>query len=136
VEQMARNVTRKPDPIDYHVGQSIRTRRRELGLSQTALGDEIGVSFKQVQKYESGANRIGAGRLYEISVALKTDVETFFALAPATTLPSSASSIVDDITSIGIDQECEKLIEAYYAIPDRQLRQNFLSLLRTISDDD
>ncbi|MEC8202975.1 MAG: helix-turn-helix transcriptional regulator, partial [Pseudomonadota bacterium] len=56
----------------------MRARRRELGLSQTVLGDEIGISFKQIQKYESGTNRIGAGRLYEISLALDADVERFF----------------------------------------------------------
>ncbi len=131
---MARNVTRKPNPIDFHVGQRIRARRRELGLSQTVLGNEIGVSFKQVQKYESGANRIGAGRLYEISMALDTAVENFFHEAPLTIQTSVHSDAIKSITSIGIDQECEKLIEAYYSIPDRQLRQNFLSLLRTLSE--
>ena len=72
---MARNVARKPNPIDFHVGQRTRARRRELGLSQTVLGNEIGVSFRQVQNYESGANRIGADRLYEISMALDTAVK-------------------------------------------------------------
>ncbi|MBT5494727.1 MAG: helix-turn-helix domain-containing protein [Alphaproteobacteria bacterium] len=133
---MARNVTRKPNPIDFHVGQRIRARRRELGLSQTVLGNEIGVSFKQVQKYESGANRIGAGRLYEISMALDTAVENFFHEAPLTIQTSVHSDAIKSITSIGIDQECEKLIEAYYSIPDRQLRQNFLSLLRTLSENE
>jgi transcriptional regulator with XRE-family HTH domain len=133
---MARNVTRKPNPIDFHVGQRIRARRRELGLSQTVLGNEIGVSFKQVQKYESGANRIGAGRLYEISMALDTAVEKFFHEAPLTVQTSVNSDAVKSITSIGIDQECEKLIEAYYSIPDRQLRQNFLNLLRTLSENE
>lgn len=72
---MARNVARKPNPIDFHVGQRTRARRRELGLSQTVLGNEIGVSFRQVHNYESGANRIGADRLYEISMALDTAVK-------------------------------------------------------------
>ena len=133
---MGRNVTRKPNPIDFHVGQSNRARRRELGLSQTVLGNEIGVSFKQVQKYESGANRIGAGRLYEISMALNTAVENFSHEAPLSVQTSVNSDAVKSITSIGIDQECEKLIEAYYSISDRQLRQNFLNLLRTLSEND
>jgi transcriptional regulator with XRE-family HTH domain len=130
---MAPNVTRKPNPIDIHVGQRIRARRRELGLSQTVLGNEIGVSFKQVQKYESGANRIGAGRLYEISLALDTPIEKFFDEAPLTVPTSVNADVTDSATLIGIDQECEKLIEAYYSISDRQLRQNFLGLLRTLS---
>ena len=119
---MARNVTRKPNPIDFHVGQRTRSRRRELGLSQTVLGNEIGVSFKQVQKYESGANRIGPGRLYEISMALDTAVGKFSHEAPLTVQTSVNSDAVKSITSIGIDQECEKLIEAYSSIPNRQLR--------------
>ncbi len=133
---MTQNVTRKPDLVDYHVGQRIRIRRRELGLSQTVLGNEIGVSFKQVQKYENGANRIGAGGLYEISLALQTDVETFFEGAPNNVEFKKLGAASDDPITVGIDHECEKLIEAYYAIPDRQLRLNFLSLLRTLSGED
>lgn len=133
---MSEKSTRKPDPIDQHVGQRIRERRKELGLSQTVLGNEIGVSFKQVQKYESGANRIGAGRLYEISMALKVEVEALFDQAPLTPALTPSTAGIDDIISLGVDQECEKLIDAYYAIPDRQLRQSFLSLLRTLSAED
>lgn len=91
------------------------------------------MSFKQVQKYESGANRIGAGRLYEISLALDTPVENFFHEAPLAVPTSVNADVTNSITSVGIDQECEKLIEAYYSISDRQLRQNFLGLLRTLS---
>ena len=61
---MAADRTRKSDPIDAYVGGRIRLRRNVLGQSQTTLGDAVGVSFKQIQKYESGTNRIGAGRLY------------------------------------------------------------------------
>lgn len=132
---MAGNATRKPDPVDYHVGQRIRTRRRELGLSQTVLGNEIGVSFKQVQKYESGANRIGAGRLYEISKALETGVETFFEGAPNNVKFRALVTSPEEPLTVSFDRECEKLIEAYYSIPDRQLRLNFLSLLRTLSEE-
>lgn len=132
---MAEKGTRRPDPVDYHVGQRIRARRRDVGLSQTALGGAIGVSFKQVQKYESGVNRIGAGRLYEIAVALQTDVAAFFDEAPSTALPSAARHIIDEIVALGIDRECEKLIDAYYSIPDPALRQSFLALLRTLSEE-
>ena len=111
----------------------IRARRRELGLSQTVLGDEIGVSFKQIQKYESGTKRIGAGRLYEISLALDTDVERFFDGAPGS---ASTHQPPDEIAAIAMDRECENLVTAYYEIPDPQLRQTFLSLLRTISEDE
>lgn len=102
-------------------------------MSQTVLGEEIGVSFKQVQKYESGANRIGAGRLFEISAALETDVETLFEGAPPFDAPINPKDVVDAVTLSSLDRDCETLIEAYYMIQDRQLRQSFLSLLRTLS---
>ena len=130
---MARNDKRKPNPVDSHVGQLMRARRRELGLSQTVLGDEIGISFKQIQKYESGTNRIGAGRLYEISLALDTDVDRFFDCAPAS---ASTHQPPDEIAAIAMDRKCENLVTAYYEIPNPQLRQTFLSLLRTISEDE
>jgi len=133
---MARNDKRKPNPVDFHVGQMIRARRRELGLSQTALGDEIGISFKQIQKYESGTNRIGAGRLYEISLALDTNIETFFEGAPGSAPSNGTADAAAEIAAIAMDRECENLVAAYYEIPDPQLRQNFLSLLRTISEDE
>ena len=79
---MAAARTRKSDPIDAYVGGRIRLRRNLRGLSQTTLGEAVGVSFKQIQKYESGINRIGAGRLYEIGVALKVQVSYFFEGAP------------------------------------------------------
>ena len=130
---MARNDKRKPNSVVSHVGKMIRACRRELSLSQTVLGDEIGVSFKQIQKYESSTNRIDAGRLYEISVALDTDGERFFDGAPGS---ESTHQPPDEIAAIAMDRECGNLVTAYYEIPDPQLRQTFLSLLRTISEDE
>ncbi len=69
---------RARNPIDRLVGTRIRSRREEIGLSQAALGAEIGVTFQQVQKYEAGFNRVGAGRLFEISVILGASVEFFY----------------------------------------------------------
>jgi len=70
--------TRKPDPVDIDVWQRIKIQRLAAGLSQTELGDFIGVTFQQVQKYEKGANRVGAGRLTQIAGSLKIPVNTFF----------------------------------------------------------
>ena len=68
----------KPNPIDIHVGKRLRRRRTMLGMSQTVLGNAIGVTFQQVQKYERAANRISASRLFEISEALNVPVSFFF----------------------------------------------------------
>ena len=70
--------TRKPDPVDIEVGQRIKIQRLAAGLSQTELGESIGVTFQQVQKYEKGANRVGAGRLTQIARVLNVPVNTFF----------------------------------------------------------
>src|SRR5471032_288819 len=74
----------KPNPTDVHVGARVRLRRTLLGMSQEKLGDAIGLTFQQVQKYERGANRVGASRLYDLSRVLDVPVSFFFDdMAPA-----------------------------------------------------
>ncbi len=102
-------------------------------MSQTLLADESGVSHNQVQKSESGTNRIDAGRFYEISLALDADVERFFDGAPGS---ESTHQPPDEIAAIAMDRECGNLVTAYYEFPDPLLRQTFLSLLRSISEDE
>src|SRR5208282_2050907 len=70
--------TGKPNPVDVHVGSRVRLRRTLLGLSQEKLGEAIGLTFQQVQKYERGTNRIGASRLWELSAVLDVPVQFFF----------------------------------------------------------
>ena len=72
-----------PNPIDKHVGSRVRMRRMMLGMSQEKLGDALGLTFQQVQKYEKGTNRIGASRLQQISLILQVPVSFFFEGAPA-----------------------------------------------------
>ena len=67
-----------PDPIDVHVGQRVRLRRILLGMSQEKLGSSLGLTFQQIQKYESGANRIGSSRLYKLSKTLDVHISFFF----------------------------------------------------------
>src|SRR5512134_1392148 len=76
---MRKSVTEEgPDPIDRHVGTRIRGRRVGLRISQTKLGHSIGVTFQQIQKYESGTNRVGASNLFKIAEALGVEVSFFF----------------------------------------------------------
>src|SRR5579883_3316499 len=85
----------RPNPIDVHVGSRVRLRRTLLGMSQEKLGDAIGLTFQQVQKYERGANRVGASRLFELSRVLDVPVSFFFdELDPDTAqaVPSAAAS--------------------------------------------
>src|SRR3954464_12148118 len=76
-------VKKEPNPIDKHVGSRVRMRRMMLGMSQEKLGDALGLTFQQVQKYEKGTNRIGASRLQQISQTLQVPVSFFFEGAPA-----------------------------------------------------
>ena len=72
------DLDRGPNPVDLHVGARIRMRRKLLGVSQERLADQLGLTFQQVQKYERGANRVSASKLYEIAKALQTSVAYFF----------------------------------------------------------
>lgn len=105
-------------------------RREALGVSQGRLGRQLGLTFSQVQKYEKGSNRIGAGRLFEIATFLGVPVSYFFqglngAEQMAVALPSDVEGPVQ--------QEVQQLIEAFAAIPERDTRASVLALVRTLT---
>jgi transcriptional regulator with XRE-family HTH domain len=113
----------KPNPIDVQVGSRVRLRRNMLGLSQEKLGEAIGLTFQQVQKYERGANRIGASRLHELSRVLDVPVSFFFddmdpVRAPA--IPGGfAEPPADAFESDPLRRpETAELVDAYFAIDD------------------
>ncbi|MGI4977205.1 MAG: helix-turn-helix domain-containing protein [Janthinobacterium lividum] len=134
--------------VDVHVGGRIHLRRAILGMTQTALADVLGVSFQQVQKYESGMNRVSASRLYDISKALKTPISFFFSdimddlddvkVSIGTQAGAyrsdhlSIAAITDDLYSI----ESRKLILAYYRIDNPEVRKRLLELIQSMSPDD
>src|SRR5476649_3090144 len=109
----------KPNPTDIHVGARVRLRRTLLGLSQEKLGDAIGLTFQQVQKYERGANRVGASRLYDLSKVLDVPVSFFFDDMPAPSaerghgLAEPAATYESDPL---LKRETLELVRAYYKI--------------------
>ncbi len=124
--------------VDVHVGNRIRVRRTLLGMSQEKLGDAMGLTFQQVQKYEKGANRVSASRLFQLSKILNVPVSYFFDNLP--THPSSKSgSRRDDSEAVTADmptsRESLKLIRAYYALPSPALREIVLGLIEALADD-
>ncbi|OLF75504.1 Cro/Cl family transcriptional regulator [Maricaulis sp. W15] len=129
---------RGPNPIDIHVGSRIRLRRQLLKMSQEKLGDELGVTFQQVQKYERGANRVGASRLYRLSSVLEVPVQFFFdGLAEQ----SGATGMTDgDQTPIVYDfiqsSDGVSLAESFSRITDAKVRRRVLELVRTLATDD
>jgi transcriptional regulator with XRE-family HTH domain len=125
-----------PNAIDRHVGSRLRMRRVLMGMSQEKLGDHLGVTFQQVQKYEKGMNRMGASRLQNASRALEVPVEFFFRDAPQfeggpTAAQGSANSadgnfVADFLSS----NEGIELNQAFVRIKDRKLRRRIVELVR------
>ncbi len=126
-----------PSPIDIHVGARVRMRRLLLGLSQDKLGDELGVTFQQVQKYERGANRIGASRLFEIARVLNVPVGFFFEGIDAQTrggfTEDDQTPLVNDFLN---SPEGVALASAFNRIRDAKVRRRVLELVRTLAGED
>ena len=121
------------DPVDIHVGKKIWQRRREMGLSRRALGEVIGVGLKQVNKYETAMNRVSAGRLYEIALALGVQAAWFFeGIADELGEDDPMMEAVDDMAD---QQEVSALLAAYHQVP-ADVRSKFLRLVRSIADED
>jgi transcriptional regulator with XRE-family HTH domain len=125
-----------PNPIDKHVGARVRMRRVLVGLSQEKLGDALGITFQQVQKYEKGTNRIGASRLQETSRILGVPVNFFFEGAQAETdmvagfAETETNGYVADFAS---SAEGSQLINAFLKIKEPKLRKKIIDLIAAIS---
>ena len=115
-----------PHPVDVHVGSRVRLRRTLLGMSQTDLGGALGVTFQQVQKYESGKNRIGASRLYQLSMTFGVPLSYFFDDMPPleeTDAVGLRGGVQEPSTPDAMDKrETLELVRAYYRIRDPKVR--------------
>ena len=120
-------------PVDVHVGKRIRHRRWLVGMTQQQLAEKVGIKFQQIQKYETGMNRVSASRLWDIAAALSVPVSFFFeGLAPqeAANNEPEAQDVPLDILK---DKEALELVRSYYVIPETQRRRLF-ELARVLSD--
>jgi transcriptional regulator with XRE-family HTH domain len=129
-------VAKSPDQIDVLVGARLRFRRMMVGMSQEALGDALGVTFQQIQKYEKGHNRIGAGRLFQISRVLGVPVGYFFEDAPPAERAAAAAGgegAVPDPLSFVASQEGLELNLAFSQIADGATRRKIVDLVRTLA---
>jgi transcriptional regulator with XRE-family HTH domain len=127
----------KPNPIDVHVGSRLRLRRTLLGLSQQKVGEALGLTFQQVQKYERGANRIGASRLWDLSGVLDCPVSFFFeemnrdtAAASKTPTESTPGDAGDHDTMSR--RETLELVRAYYRITEEPVRRRIYELTKSL----
>ena len=129
---------KKPNPIDIHVGSRIRLRRTMLGMSQEKLGESLGITFQQIQKYEKGTNRVGASRLQAISTILNVPVSFFFEDAPdgnpannaAGFAEASSSNYVVDFLS---SSEGLQLNRAFVKISDQKVRRRIVDLVKALA---
>ena len=128
-----------PSPIDVHVGARLRRRRTLLRMNQTKLGDAIGVTFQQVQKYERGANRIGSSRLFNLSRILDVPVQFFFDDMPTAVAASSptlgrgkAKKLPSYQPDPMVTRETLELVRAYYKITDPEIRKRLRELTNAI----
>ncbi|MCT4685525.1 MAG: helix-turn-helix domain-containing protein [Roseicyclus sp.] len=121
-------------PVDVHVGKRVRHRRWMVGMTQQQLAEKVGIKFQQIQKYETGMNRISASRLWDISEALSVPVAYFFdgmdGAEAAQTAEAGQAALPGDILA---DKEALELVRSYYAIPENQRRRLF-ELARVLSD--
>jgi transcriptional regulator with XRE-family HTH domain len=118
-------------PVDVHVGKRIRQRRWLVGMTQQQLAETVGIKFQQIQKYETGANRVSASRLWDIAEALDVDVSFFF--EGLTAAPQDDGAPQDIPEDLMVDKEAIDLVRSYYAIPENQRRRLF-ELARVLSD--
>lgn len=126
----------EPDPVDIHVGARIRMRRILLGKSQEAVASLLGVSFQQLQKYESGANRVSASRLFDLAHILLAPISYFFDEMPADlTLPTDSAGQPDTSTkSVMGNRMTLDLIRDFYRLSSAQQQRCVLDLVRAMAD--
>jgi transcriptional regulator with XRE-family HTH domain len=126
---------KSPNPIDIHVGSRVRLRRMMLGMSQERLGDSLGITFQQIQKYEKGTNRVGASRLQHIATVLKVPVSFFFEDAPGT--PDGTAGFAEQPHSYVVDflssSEGLALNRAFVRIKDSKIRRRVVDLVQSLT---
>ena len=138
---MERN-SRRANPMDVHVGGRVRMRRMLLGMSQEKLGEQLGLTFQQVQKYEKGVNRIGASRLFELAKVLGVPVQFFYDEAPSGAMGNTPvlgfaeraneSYVVDFLAT----REGLELNKAFSRITDAKVRKAICDLVKSLAGDE
>ncbi len=131
---------KRPDPIDIHVGSRVRLRRMILSMSQEKLGDQMGLTFQQIQKYEKGVNRIGASRLFQLATILKVPVDFFFEEMPGHAQPAHdpigfserpTETFIRDFLS---SREGLELNRSFVQIKSNKARRAIIEMVRAVAE--
>ncbi|MEG9883329.1 MAG: helix-turn-helix transcriptional regulator [Hyphomicrobiales bacterium] len=133
-------VKKGPNPIDIHVGSRVRMRRMLLGISQERLAEQLGLTFQQVQKYEKGANRVSASRLYQMSRIFAVPVQYFFEDMPGESTKPFEPGFAESAGEPGImtflaSSQGLHLNKAFARIKDSSVRRKVIELVRAMADD-
>ena len=126
--------TAAPDEIDAFVGGRVSLRRSAMGLSQTSLAQQLGISFQQVQKYETGQNRISASRLHRVATALATSVESFF--PPVETAKAGEADDWTGLRHVTATPDGRAMARAFPLIEDREVRRAVARVVQALARDD
>ena len=131
---------KKPNPTDMHVGSRIRLRRNMLGMSQEKLGENLGITFQQIQKYEKGTNRVGASRLQAIANTLSVPVAFFFEDLPGDQTTANRGFAEDPSAAFALDfctsAEGLQLNRAFVKISNLKVRRRVIELVKSLASDD
>ncbi len=145
IKKRRRRTKGGPDAIDAHVGSRIRARRIGLQMSQARLGQALGVTFQQVQKYENGSNRVGASTLFRVATALGMSLDYFFEDLPAAAAKlksklkskSKSRGLSDKTSAYSADpmasREAIQLVNNYFRIVDGDVRKQFFQFVKSVS---
>ncbi len=130
--------SRRANPVDVHVGSRVRLRRMLLGMSQEKLGEHLGLTFQQIQKYEKGINRIGASRLFDLSKVLAVPVQFFYEELPVSS-GDSATGFAEKPEGYAVEflasREGLELNKAFARITDPRVRRSIVELVRSFAGD-
>lgn len=121
-----------PHPVDRHVGVRIRMRRKEMGVSQERLAEALGITFQQVQKYERGANRVSASKLWEIATSLKTPVAYFY---DGLSDRDAAAAQRDAAQEFMLSTDGIELMACFPRITEPAIRRKIVELVRVVADE-
>jgi len=124
---------KRANSTDAYVGSRVRMRRKMLGMSQEKLGEQLGITFQQVQKYEKGTNRVGASRLQMISQILEVPISYFFPAEPAVAGGMGENAQSDYVSDFMMSSEGIELNRAFAQIKDPKLRRKVIDLVRTMA---
>jgi transcriptional regulator with XRE-family HTH domain len=131
---------KRPNPIDIHVGSRVRLRRNMLGMSQEKLGENLGITFQQIQKYEKGTNRVGASRLQAIASVLKVPVAFFFEDAPGPDVSAAKGMAEENAGTFVYDflnsTEGLQLNRSFMKISDTKVRRKIIDLVKALASED